>query len=159
MYYRDRPGQQTGQPRLRKAPAPHQPPEPHNTWPAPPESAARDGPAYTPGDDRSPPGTGTLRLNPAALTGTGGGKELAFELEPLAGPCDHRHEAAGHDPGARLKHLTAQSPGWRLEQAGQRGWFRWTTPSGRTYLTRPTQCPGGRAIAWKNLVSTAMLGQ
>ena len=26
-------------------------------------------------------------------------RDLEFTLEPLAGPCDHRHEAAGHDPG------------------------------------------------------------
>jgi hypothetical protein len=142
-----------------------------------------------PGGDRSPPGTGTLRLNPAALTGGGTGKDLEFTLESLAGPCDHRHQAAGHDPGVKLRHLTGilnscctfstcrrpeqtcdyehstpyeqggrtclcdagpvcrrdhrtkQSPGWRLEQAGQRGWFRWTTPSGRTHLSRPTQYP------------------
>jgi hypothetical protein len=143
----------------------------------------------SPGDDRGPPGTGTLRLNPTALTGTGDGKDLEFALESLAGPCDHRHQAAGHDPGVKLRHLTAilnssctfsccrrpaascdyehstpykqggrtclcdagpvcrrdhrtkQSRGWHLEQAGQRGWFRWTTPSGRTYLSRPTQYP------------------
>jgi hypothetical protein len=149
----------------------------------------RTSPRTSPGDDRSPPGTGALRLNPAALTGTGSGKDLIFALESLAGPCDHAHQAAGHDPGVKLRHLTAilnssctfsccrrpaascdyehstpyeqggrtclcdagpvcrhdhrtkQSPGWRLEQAGQRGWFRWTTPSGRTYLSRPTQYP------------------
>lgn len=155
---------------------------------------ARDGPIYTPGDAGAPPGSGTVRLNPAALTKTAGeadaaGKELVFALEPLAGPCDHRHEAAGHDPGAMLRHLTGvlngtctfppcrrpesqsdyehslpydqggrtclcqagpvcrhnhrdkQAPGWRLEEAGSRGWFRWTTPSGRSYLSRPTQYP------------------
>jgi hypothetical protein len=170
--------------RSRTSPPNHTTPGPHHQ-----ESAARDGPAYTPGDDHSPPGTGTLHLNPAALTGTDTGKELAFELEPLAGRCDHAHQAAGHDPGVKLKHLTTilnscctfsscrrpaagcdyehstsyeqggrtclceagpvcrhdhrtkQSAGWRLEQAGQRGWFQWTAPSGRTYLSRPTQYP------------------
>jgi hypothetical protein len=153
------------------------------------DRAPRDGPAYIPGDDRSPPGTGTLRLNPAALTGTGAGKDLEFALESLAGPCDHANEAAGHDPGVKLRHLTGilnscctfstcrrpeqtcdyehstpyeqggrtclcdagpvcrhdhrakQSRGWRLERGGKRGWFRWTMPSGRTYLSRPTQYP------------------
>jgi hypothetical protein len=110
-------------------------------------------------------------------------------MESLAGPCDHRHQAAGHDPGLKLKHLTGilntcctflpcrrpeaqcdyehstpfekggktclceagpvcrhnhrdkQAPGWHLEQAGSRGWFRWTTPSGRSYLSGPTQYP------------------
>ena len=164
-------------------------------------TAARDGPLYTPGDDHDPPGTGTIRLDIAALTGAAGpggpgpagaagaAAGLVFALENLAGPCDHRHEAAGHDPGARLRHLTGilnacctfppcrrpeaqcdyehstpyeqggrtclcqagpvcrrnhrdkQAPGWRLEHAGTRGWFRWRTPSGRTYLSRPTQYP------------------
>jgi hypothetical protein len=168
-------------------PPPRTSPRNHTT--STPDRTPRDGPAYTPGDDHSPPGTGTLRLNPAALTGTSTGKDLEFTLESLAGPCDHRHQAAGHDPGVKLRHLTGilnscctfstcrrpaascdyehstpydqggrtclcdagpvcrrdhrakQSPGWRLEQAGKRGWFRWTTPSGRTYLSRPTQYP------------------
>jgi hypothetical protein len=160
---------------------------------------ARHGPAGIPGDDRGPPGnSGAIRLNPAAITGTGGtasvgtvsvGGDLVFALETLAGPCDHKHRATGHDPGRMLRHLTGilnatctlppcrrpesqadyehsvpfdkggktclceagpvcrtdhrhkQSPGWRLEQAGSRGWFRWTTPSGRTYLNGPTQYP------------------
>ena len=156
------------------------------------DTAARDGPLYTPGDDHDPPGTGTIRLDIGGLTGTAGAAAtagLVFALENLAGPCDHRHEATGHDPGVRLRHLTGilnacctfppcrrpeahcdyehstpyekggrtclceagpvcrrnhrdkQAPGWRLEHAGTRGWFRWTTPSGRTYLSRPTQHP------------------
>ncbi len=77
--------------------------------------AARDGPLYTPGDDHGPPGTGTIELDIAALTGTagpgsgsGGGAAagLVFALENLAGPCDHEHQAKGHDPGVRLRHLT-----------------------------------------------------
>jgi hypothetical protein len=166
-----------------------------------------------------PGGYGTIRLSTAAFTGAtggpggggadgadgaadgadgaadgagnaaGGGRDLVFTLEPLAGPCDHRHQATGHDPGRMLRHLTGilnahctfppcrrpehtcdyehsrphdqggrtclceagpacrhdhrakQAPGWRVEQAGARGWFRWTTPSGRTYLSRPTQYP------------------
>ncbi len=161
--------------------------------------SARDGPVYTPGDDHDPPGSGTIRLNPAALTGTttgpgprpgaGAARDLVFALETLAGPCDHAHQAAGHDPGTRLRHLTGilnasctfppcrrpeaqsdyehstpyeqggrtclcqagpvcrrnhrdkQAPGWHLQHAGTRGWFRWTTPSGRSYLSRPTQYP------------------
>jgi hypothetical protein len=112
-----------------------------------------------------------------------------FALENLAGPCDHKYEAAGHDPGVKLKHLTSilnhyctfppcrrphtncdyehstpyekggrtclcqggpvcrrnhrnkQAPGWRLEHGEARGWFRWTTASGRTYTSRPSQYP------------------
>jgi hypothetical protein len=44
-------------------------------------------------------------------------------------------------PVCRASHRAKQSPGWHLEQAGARGWFRWTTPSGRSYLSRPTQYP------------------
>ena len=140
--------------------------------------------------DRGPPGTGTLRLNLSAFARTPAlDRDLEFVLEPLAGPCDHRHEAAGHDPGVMLKHLTGilnacctfppcrrpasqcdyehsvpfeaggrtclceagpvcrhnhrdkQAAGWRLEPAGSRGRFRWTTPSGRSYLSGPTQYP------------------
>jgi hypothetical protein len=151
----------------------------------------RDGPGIIPGDGRGPPGEyGTVRLSPAAFTGgAGGGRELVFALETLAGPCDHKHHATGHDPGRMLRHLTGilnaactfppcrrpestcdyehskphgkggktclcqagpvcrtdhrnkQSSGWRLEEAGARGWFRWTTPSGRSYLSGPSQYP------------------
>jgi hypothetical protein len=133
--------------------------------------------------DRGPPGShGTWRF-------TIGDRELVFAVEPLEGPCDHAHQAAGHDPGKHLKHLTAilnqactfatcrtparncdyehsrphdhggitclcacgpvcrrnhrdkQQPGWKLEGAGARGWFKWTTPSGRTQVTGPTIYP------------------
>jgi hypothetical protein len=145
-----------------------------------------------PGSTHDPPLPDAVRLNIAALTGTTGtgiAGDLVFDLENLAGPCDHNHEAKGHDPGVKLRHLTGilnncctfppcrrphatcdyehstpheqggrtclcnagpvcrhnhrdkQAPGWRLEQAGKRGWFKWTTPSGRTYLSRPTQYP------------------
>jgi hypothetical protein len=158
-----------------------------------PEHAVHGGPVFN-SADRGPPGTGTLRLNLATFARTAGGdadrgRDLEFSLEPLAGRCDHRHQAAGHDPGAMLRHLTGilnacctfppcrrpaaqsdyehsvpfeaggrtclceagpvcrhnhrdkQAPGWRLEQAGSRGWFRWTTPSGRSYLSGPTRYP------------------
>ena len=157
-----------------------------------PDQPARDGPAHQPGDNHDPPGTGTIRLNIAALTGnttgTGAG-DLEFTLENLAGPCDHSHQAAGHDPGVKLRHLTGilnqyctfltcrrphrqcdyehskpfeqggrtclceggpvcrhhhrdkQAPGWHLEAGENRGWFRWTTASGRKYTTKTTQYP------------------
>jgi Domain of unknown function (DUF222) len=54
--------------------------------------ASRDGP---------PGGHGTWRLHTP-----GGGPDLIITLESLAtDPCDHRHQASGHDPGATLKHL------------------------------------------------------
>ena len=155
-----------------------------------PGHRSRAGPVFT-AADRGPPGTGTLRLNLAAFARTTEtrARDLEFILEPLAGPCDHRHQAAGHDPGAMLRHLTGilnacctfppcrrpaaqsdyehsvpfeaggrtclceagpvcrhnhrdkQAPGWHLEQAGSRGWFRWITPSGRSYLSGPTRYP------------------
>ena len=50
--------------------------------------------------DRGPPGGfGTWRY-------THRDREIIFEFEDLAGPCDHKHRAAGHDPGKHLRHLT-----------------------------------------------------
>jgi hypothetical protein len=153
-------------------------------------STAAGGPGSGPGDaGNAAGGAGGGTAFTAAPSAPGGGRDLVFTLEPLAGPCDHRHQATGHDPGRMLRHLTGilnahctfppcrrpehtcdyehsrphdqggrtclceagptcrhdhrakQAPGWRVEQAGARGWFRWTTPSGRTYLSRPTQYP------------------
>jgi hypothetical protein len=54
--------------------------------------ASRDGP---------PGGYGTWRLRTP-----GEGPGLIITLESLTtDPCDHRHQASGHDPGVRLKHL------------------------------------------------------
>jgi hypothetical protein len=68
--------------------------------------ATRPGRTGGPG----PPGTGTIRLDISALTGNnthaGGAGELEFTMENLAGPCDHAYQAAGHDPGVKLRHLT-----------------------------------------------------
>jgi hypothetical protein len=50
-------------------------------------------------------------------------------------------------PGIGIIHTSAQckrhhhakhAPGWKLQQP-QPGVMRWTTPSGRTYTTHPTQ--------------------
>jgi hypothetical protein len=70
--------------------------------PPPPRGGAHD-----------PPGPGTFRLNVAALCGTGGtgtAGEMMFVLEDLAGPCDHKLQAKGHDPGIKLRHLTGIVP-------------------------------------------------
>jgi hypothetical protein len=54
--------------------------------------ASRDGP---------PGGHGTWRLRTPC-----GGPDLIITLESLTtSPCDHRHQARGHDPGVTLKHL------------------------------------------------------
>jgi hypothetical protein len=54
--------------------------------------AGRDGP---------PGGYGTWRLRTP-----GTGPDLIITIDPITtDPCDHRHEANGHDPGAKLRHL------------------------------------------------------
>jgi hypothetical protein len=50
------------------------------------------------------------------------------------GPTDE----CGLGPPCRHHHRTKQAPGWKLQQP-EPGVFRWTTPSGRTYETRPTR--------------------
>jgi hypothetical protein len=66
---------------------------------------ARDGPpefGFTAeGRDGPPGGYGTWRLRTP-----GDGPDLIIELHPLGtDACDHRFQAAGHDPGVRLRHL------------------------------------------------------
>jgi len=54
----------------------------------------RDGPAG---------GYGTWRLS----TGIPGRPDLIISIGPITtDPCDHRHQARGHDPGITLRHLT-----------------------------------------------------
>jgi Domain of unknown function (DUF222) len=57
-----------------------------------------------------PPGDGRVILTPAGpgrwrlVTGQ---REMLVRIEALpGGECDHRHQAAGHDPGVMLRHLT-----------------------------------------------------
>jgi len=55
-------------------------------------AASRDGP---------PGGYGTWRLRTP-----GSGPDLIITVESLTtDPCDHRHQASGHDPGVKLRHL------------------------------------------------------
>ncbi len=77
--------------------------------------------------DRGPPGShGTWRY-------TQGSRVIIFKFEDLTGPCDHKHQAAGHDPGRLLRHLTGV-----LNQTC-------TSPSCR----RPeTQCDYEHARSW-----------
>jgi hypothetical protein len=154
---------------------PGEPGTPGTGEPDPPAAMTRIG--------RGPPGSlGTWQF-------TTGSKVIIFEFENLEGECDHKHQASGHDPGRRLRHLIGvlnqtcthptcrrpekqcdtehsrpydqggitclcetgpvcrrnhrdkQQPGWKLRQAGARGWFTWTMPSGRTYTTGPTIYP------------------
>ena len=54
---------------------------------------SRDGP---------PGGYGTWRLRTP-----GPGPDLIVTIDPVTtDPCDHRHQAKGHDPGVRLRHLS-----------------------------------------------------
>jgi hypothetical protein len=75
--------------------------------PEPRSHTKRAGPGppgftFTPASRDGPPGGhGTWRLRTPR-----GGPDLIITLESLTtDPCDHRHQARGHDPGARLKHL------------------------------------------------------
>jgi hypothetical protein len=110
------------------------------TGPGPPPGETRFG--FTPASRDGPPGGhGTWRLRTA-----GPGPDLIITLESLTtDPCDHRHEAKGHDPGARLRHLsqirhaTCTSPVCRRPAA--QADFEHNTPyeaGGRTCL-----CNGG----------------
>src|SRR5215475_9999549 len=143
--------------------------------------ATRDGPGFSFAATAEP---GTWRLRTP-----GSGPDLLVKFDPIdTGPCDHRFQAKGHDPGARLRHLTQvryarctgpgcrrpaaqcdydhntpyeaggrsclcnggpkcrrdhrlkQDPRWKVDQLPD-GTFRWTTPSGRTYITEPTRYP------------------
>ena len=73
--------------------------------PDPPGAASRDGPglAFSAGDGDGPPGGyGSWRF----ATGIPGQRDLLVAVDPVAtGTCDHRFEAAGHDPGRKLRHL------------------------------------------------------
>jgi hypothetical protein len=68
--------------------------------------ASTGGPGFTftaCGGPGPPGGYGTWRL----ATGAAGQPDLIIALEPITTePCDHRHEAKGHDPGVLLRHLT-----------------------------------------------------
>jgi hypothetical protein len=80
--------------------------------PEPRRHAQRVGPGRSPGGtgfcftppsrDGPPGGYGTWRL-----CTPGGGADLIVTIGPVTtDPCDHRHEATGHDAGVTLRHLT-----------------------------------------------------
>jgi hypothetical protein len=68
--------------------------------PGPP---AETGFTFTPASRDGPPGGyGTWQLH-----APGPGPGLIITIDPVTtDPCDHRHHASGHDPGARLRHLS-----------------------------------------------------
>jgi len=67
-----------------------------------------------------------------------------------ASQCDFEHnvpyEVGGRTclcnggPKCRHDHRLKQQPGWKVDQLPD-GTFRWTTPSGRDYITEPTRYP------------------
>jgi hypothetical protein len=59
----------------------------------------RDGPGFS-FTATAEPGTWRLRT-------PGSGPDLLVTFDPIdTGPCDHRFQAKGHDPGVKLRHLT-----------------------------------------------------
>jgi hypothetical protein len=68
--------------------------------PGPPDGI---GFSFTPaGRDGPPGGYGTWRL-----TTPGDGPDMIITIDPITtDPCDHQHEAKGHDPGVKLRHLS-----------------------------------------------------
>ena len=91
---RDRRARPRHRPRLRPAPAQ----EPRQT-----RRARASRVPFTPASRDGPPGgygTWTLRT-------PGSGPDLTVTLDSLTtDPCDHRHQASGHDPGVKLRHLS-----------------------------------------------------
>ena len=77
--------------------------------PAPRSHRKRAGPpgetgfTFTPANRDGPPGGyGTWTLHTP-----GPGPDLIVALDPITtDPCDHRHQAKGHDPGVKLRHLS-----------------------------------------------------
>ena len=67
-----------------------------------------------------------------------------------AARCDNEHTIPHHrggltcecncGPMCRRDHRIKQAPGWQVTQI-EPGTFRWTTPSGRTYITEPERHP------------------
>src|SRR5256885_1919503 len=92
------------------------------------------------------PGPGPAR-NPGA-TPHAGNPGNGRNRRPPAGQCDLEHnipyEAGGRTclcnagPKCRHDHRLKQQPRWQVDQLPD-GTFRWTTPSGRDYITEPTR--------------------
>jgi hypothetical protein len=68
--------------------------------PGPPDGT---GFSFTPvGRDGPPGGYGTWRFRTP-----GDGPDLIITIDPITtDPCDHQHQAKGHDPGVKLRHLS-----------------------------------------------------
>jgi hypothetical protein len=124
----------------------------------PPGGAGPPGGSDSPGGAGGAPGPGftfTAESRPGPpggygawrfATGAPGQPDLIIAFEPIAtGTCDHRFEAAGHDPGVMLRHLAeirhATCTGPTCRRPASRCDFEHNTPyeaGGRTCL-----CNGG----------------
>src|ERR1017187_4053291 len=105
----DEQGHATGhgcaRPEPKPRPRPAQPPGPRPPGgPDPPDGTPSQGFTFTATGQPGPPGGyGHWRL----ATGIPGRPDLMIALDPIAlDECDHRFQARGHDPGARLRHLS-----------------------------------------------------
>ena len=78
-------------------------PNPRATGNAPGPARQAGGFSFTPASRDGPPGGyGTWRLRTP-----GPGPDLIITIDPITtDPCDHRHQASGHDPGVKLRHLS-----------------------------------------------------
>jgi len=90
-------------------PGSHDPPDTHDppgSHDPPGRTAATANTGFSctaAGDDGPPGGYRSWRLT----TGVPGQRALLISVDPLpAGTCDHRFQAAGHNPGRKLRHLT-----------------------------------------------------
>jgi hypothetical protein len=68
-----------------------------------PPGTTSTGFTFTPVGPGPPGGYGSWRFT----TGVPGQPAWIITIDPIpAGPCDHRYQAKGHDPGVKLRHLT-----------------------------------------------------
>jgi hypothetical protein len=107
-----------------------------------PPGTTGTGFTLTPADPGPTGGYGTWRFT----TGVPGQRAWIIEIHPIpADDCDHRYQASGHDPGARLRHLSqirhANCTAPMCGRPSSRADFEHNTPfeaGGRTCL-----CNGG----------------
>jgi hypothetical protein len=87
--------------RIRQRPGQHAKPD----KPDGPDPPGRPRFTFTPAGQPGPPGggEGSWRFS----TGIPGQRDLLLDIEPVPTEgCDHRHQAKGHDPGVKLRHLS-----------------------------------------------------
>ncbi len=111
---------------------------------ATPEPIARDTCNHAHREDRYTPGRKLkhlIRARTARCAAPGCGaqaitSEIDHTIPHPAGPSCQ----CNLGPLCQRHHHAKHAPGWHLQQT-RPGVMRWTTPSGRTYTTHPTQYP------------------